>query len=427
MKEAMARRISFASLLFLLGSVAFVYGLAVARFQLWPYHIVEAAYSVAKSLQEHGAIIPEGRRIEAPSYAARERFVVRDPKQLNDGYYAFVVWDDSHEAYSAWLLDTKGHIVHRWNLEYSRLDSDGPSNGADDPHGFFAMPDGSVVVSFDKGDVMARLDACSRPLWIKPGVFHHSIDIADDGTLWAWRGDHTVYAQYQYLTNFDPETGETLREIGLVEDILAQLGSSSAILGVRAAYPFQRFAGDPPDERSVDLFHPNDIQPLRSGVAEAFPEFDAGDLAISLRSSNLIAVIDPDDATVKWWSNGPWVAQHDPDFTSDGKISVFDNNPGRGRSEILKIDPETREIANDLFGGDAVFYSSTMGKHQYLPNGNVLIVIPGEGRVIEVNKHGDVVMEFNNVSDDSVLFNEHVANGVWLPTDYFKPFPHCPT
>ena len=51
---------------------------------------------------------------------------------------------------------------------------------------------------------------------------------------------------------------------------------------------------------------------------------------------------------IKWWSHGPWLIQHDPDLRSDGKISVYDNNPDRGSSQILTIDPSTREVFNDL-------------------------------------------------------------------------------
>jgi hypothetical protein len=154
--------------------------------------------------------------------------------------------------------------------------------------------------------------------------------------------------------------------------------------------------------------------------------FEIGDLLLSFRTLNLVAVVDPDDRRVKWWSQGPWIGQHDPDFTSDGKISVYNNNTGRGRSEIIKIDPGSGSVSNELFSGDVVFRSEYMGKHQYLPNGNILIVVPGEGRVLEVTANGEMVMEFNNLSSDSAEFNEIVNNGYWLQADYFQTFPDCP-
>jgi hypothetical protein len=67
-----------------------------------------------------------------------------------------------------------------------------------------------------------------------------------------------------------------------------------------------------------------------------------------------------------------------------------------------------------------------MGTHQYLPNGNVLITVPAEGRVLLVSARGDLIMEFNNVSSKSPQLNEHVENSAWLPPDYFTHAPACP-
>ena len=47
-----------------------------------------------------------------------------------------------------------------------------------------------------------------------------------------------------------------------------------------------------------------------------------------------------------------------------------------------------------------------MGSTKYLPNGNILITVPGEGRVLLVSPHGEPVMEYN-VSSQSPDFNEH--------------------
>ena len=139
---------------------------------------------------------------------------------------------------------------------------------------------------------------------------------------------------------------------------------------------------------------------------------------------NLIAVVDHDDKGVKWWHAGPWIRQHDPDFTKGGKISVYDNNTPFGRSEIIKIDPSTNELSNDLLYGDFRFFSGAMGKHQYLPNGNVLVVVSQEGRVVEVSPTGDKVLEFDNLAKETG-FNGHVANGLWLAADYFEALPKC--
>jgi hypothetical protein len=427
MSDVIAKRLFQMSVVGAAVAAVFAYGLAVERYQLWPYARLHALADTAKSLAEFGELVPvpSGRRVRAPSGASREIFALHAPEHISDGYYVFVGWDSDASVYAAWLYDNKGKRHHTWPLDYSALDEDGPLNGGDHPHAFTVLADGSVIVGFDDGDVLARLDACGRALWKKPGVFHHAMAQAGDGTVWAWRGENSAYADYQYLENFDIETGALLREIGLVEDILAQEGPLSAVFAVRRTHAFRKLDRDPENRMGTDLYHPNDVDVLHADVAPAFPMFSAGDLLLSFRNLNLIAVLDPNTNQVKWWSNGPWLGQHDPDFRSDGVISVYSNNTGRMRSEIVTMNPATREVANELLDGDVQFYSDFMGVHQALPNGNVLIAVPSEGRILEVSARGDLVMEFNNVSPAHLNYNEHIENAVWVPLDYYEAMPHC--
>lgn len=287
------------------------------------------------------------------------------------------------------------------------------------------LPDGSLLINFDKGDALARLDTYGEALWVREGQFHHSIEHADDGSFWTWRGEGSSYSQYQYLVNFDPADGSTIREIGLVEDIIMQMGGTAAVFGVRSNREFLRYV-DMKDDNSDDIFHPNDIEPLSSALAEHFPDFAPGELLISLRNANLVAVVDPTNGRTKWWSTGPWRYQHDPDFTADGRISVYNNNSDRGRSEITLIDPASRTVSNAFEGDGFRFYSRSMGTHQHLPNGNVLVVVPGEGRVVEVSPEGEKVYEFNNTLVAAGRYNGHVENAVWIAADHFESLPDCP-
>lgn len=419
------RQLFLVSAFFLTAAAGTAVGLAIATYEIWPWQYVNSIQKAARSLLTHGEIMPEGRRIVAPAYASRERFTFHDPQSMAGGYYAFVGWDDARGRYTAWLFSPKGEELHSWSLDHGALDSGKLYVEDDSPHGFELLADGSVIVVFDRSQLLARLDACSRPVWKKQGAYHHLFSRADDGSLWVWRGDGTAYGHYQYMTNFDPETGDKLAEVALVQDLIQRMGPSAKVFGLRPDFDFTRFDELPEDRDEADLFHPNDVEVLSAELAPMFPMFEAGDLLISIRRLNLVAVVDPDDRRLKWSSQGPWLSQHDPDFTADGKISVYDNNIYRGRSEILKMDPATREVTNELFDGEAIFYSAYMGQHQYLPNGNVLIVVPGEGRILEVTSTGDNVMEFNNLARGAPGYNDHVENAVWVPADYFREVPAC--
>jgi hypothetical protein len=424
MSDRTARRIQVISAAFMLVIAAFAYGVAVAHYEIWPFRLIQDSSYAFGSIVRAGEVVPRGRRVKPPPGAPRAAFTVHDAARIGDGEFVFLGSDDSTHAYSAWLYDTAGRKLHTWTIDYAALDPSGPSSDTDMPHAFQVLPDGSAIVAFDGGDVMARIDACSRPMWIREGIFHHSMTVADDGTVWVWRAEGSHYAQYHYLMNFDAETGMTIRELGLIEDIIEPLGPKAFVFGVPADYPFRRIDADPED-RDFDLFHPNDVDVLSAALAPQFPLFEAGDLLLSLREIDLVAVVDADTAELKWWNVGPWIKQHDPDFLPDGRISVYSNNTGRRRSDILKIDPKTKTVSSDVHYGKARFYSAEMGSHQYQPNGNVLITVPGEGRVLLVSPTGDPIMEFNNLSSQLPEQNEHVENAAWFPPGYFVHTPQC--
>jgi hypothetical protein len=408
---------------FLLALAIFTYGLAVGYYQLWPFGTIRAVRAVALSYLKYGEVVPDNRRHVAAPDAPRARFAIHAPALRAGGHYAFLGWDESRGSYAAWLYDADGSLVHTWVVDYDALDPDGPSNGSDAPHAFHVLADGSIIVGFDRGDVMARLDRCSVPVWIRPGIFHHAMEPAEDGSIWTWHASGTAYGHYHYLENFDPETGEHIKGLALVEDIIAKSDLAATIMAVPSDYQFREFVRDPEDE--LDIFHPNDIEEVSAGFAEHHSMFEAGDLMLGFKNINLVLIVDHESYDIKWWSHGPWRFQHDPDLRSDGKISVYDNNPDRGSSQILTIDPSTREVSNDLSDMTFSFYSEFRGKHQYLPNGNLIIVVPEEGRVIEVTRNGRKVLEFNNISPFRNEYNEDVENAMWLEPGYFHQVPTC--
>jgi hypothetical protein len=427
MSEALSKKISIFSMIFLLTGLFFAYGLAVGSFQLWPYKTIKSAYSGFLSLVRYGEFIPPNRLVEVSDRISRERFKIFQADKIQSGYYAFMGYDGEKLTYIAWLLNDKGEQLHSWDLSYLTLDPDGPLNGIDAPHAFKVLPDASVLVSFDSGDVMAKVDQCSKPVWTKQGVFHHSIEKGLDNSYWTWRGDNTAYAHYNYLTNFNSDTGETIQEFELIDDLVKGTNTPANLFGIRADYSFKRFDKTPEDKVRIDLFHPNDIDILQPELADKFENFEAGDLLLSFRNNHLVAVVDPKTYEIKWARNGPWKYQHDPDFTEDGMISVYSNNSNYGRSEIIKIDPTTNEVKNELVNGDLFFYSDAQGKHQYLPNGNLLIVIPGEGRVVQVTADGNKVFEHNNISKIGIRYNEHISNAQWMGKNFFNSLPSCVT
>ena len=144
----------------------------------------------------------------------------------------------------------------------------------------------------------------------------------------------------------------------------------------------------PPWTDSFDPTHLNDIDIVPAALADAFPMLKEGDLLVSLRNVDLLVAIDPRRKVATWAMAGPFRRQHDPDLLPNGRLLVFDNlggDPACGRSRVLEIDPVTRRVVWAFEGrGDQTFYAKARGEQQVLPNGNILIVDPHNGRLLEI-------------------------------------------
>jgi len=425
--ERYGKLIFLASSMFILFLLVFFYGAMVGRFEYWPYKTLQEAKVTTLTLLRTGTLSPENRLIRAPAERAG-RIEIPRPDLVADGYRVFLGWNQNAGGYAAWLFDETGEELHTWAIDCHALDPHGPKNQAM-PHGLRVLRDGSLVVNFKDCDVMGRLDACGNPVWARAGLFHHEFGRGDDGSIWVWRGEESVHSQTQYLVNFDPHFGDTIKEIRFLDDVVKLDERQTSLFAVSDDFSPVHFEQDPKNE-DHDVFHPNDIDVLPSRLADRFPGFSAGDLLLSLRNLHMVAVVDPVTHRVKWNAYGPWRYQHDPDFTENGKISVYNNRKHHNengaavyRTEIIAIDPSTRAVSNELRDGGLEFSSKEMGTHQRMPNGNVLIVIPDEGRIIEVSASGHPVYEFNNVYSDA--YNGHVENAQFVGKDYFSTVPTC--
>jgi hypothetical protein len=405
-----------ARLAFLLACVAIgvVYGVYAVRLNSFPNPQIVLAESTVRDLRANWrndfGLEPTRHLVEArrPRAAVgEETFRMHRPEAAQPGLtlIAGLSRDPARSAHAVTLYDAAGRAAYDWPVDYALLDPEGAKPTNVMLHGLRPLPDGSLIAAFDAGAVLARLDSCGRPLWTLGGGFHHSVEFDDAGMGWSWRDE--------VIVRFDPATGEVLREIDL-HDVIAADGGQHGAFAIHSAEEASevRYLGD--------AFHTNDVEPLTAAHADRFPMFEPGDLLISLRELNLVAVIDADDLRLKWWQHGPWHRQHDPDFEPDGTISVYDNRMGLGASRIVKIDPATRAVTT-VYAGDAEepFYSYRRGKHQILPNGNVLVTESEAGRVFEAAPDGGLVWE--RELDWDAERNLVVTSAEWLPADFFEP------
>jgi hypothetical protein len=154
-----------------------------------------------------------------------------------------------------------------------------------------------------------------------------------------------------------------------------------------------------------DILHLNDVEVLDNHKADAFTGvFNPGDIMVSMRHANAICIIDANTEKIKWCVVHPFFGQHDPDFTENGYITVFDNysdwknksfREKEKGSRIIRINPVTKET-KIIYGWhkNQYFYTEFGGKHQQLPNQNMIITETDAGRIFEINPKGKVVWEW---------------------------------
>lgn len=339
-----------------------------------------------------------------------------DPARMADGWRLLVgVFTINGEIEDAVLLmSPKLEIVKVWVLdEISLNDLEPQPKNRRIIHGLEFLDDASLIFTFDGSVSLQRVDRCGERLWAIGGKFHHAVTLDDTGeSVW-------TFGSLDTIVQVSVEDGAIIREISMDEiilknpmiDILELRRLHSNDLGTNS----RNTAGD----WMSDNYHLNDVDPLPAAIADRFDGFDAGDLLVSARALNLVFIIDPDTLEVLWWRIGAVQRQHDPDWQPNGEITVLNNRMSRDFSEIISIDPGTLRRTTLFDGRQNDFYTRIMGKHQMLDTGALIVASTQQGRVFEVNRKGDVVLEIVNVKPDSDTTNYVITEMKWLPLNSF--------
>ncbi|MGF1554305.1 MAG: arylsulfotransferase family protein [Paracoccaceae bacterium] len=350
------------------------------------------------------------------------------------------------------LVRRDGSLVRRWPTVYS-ADFDGRGfdvpDSAMDLHGTLIEPDGSVVYNYEYNGTIKR-DLCGAVVWRLTHRTHHSVERAEGGGYWIpgqrfiERADAADYPPFHRMEQHDwlaedtilrvSETGEIVEAVSAVR-VLYESGLGPLISATGKWFEANRAA-------SAEIVHLNKIAELPAAYAAAYPTLEAGDLALSFRQRNLVAVVRPGEWRVVWHGVGPWLRQHDPEFRADGRISVFNNNTfaynfdrhyfrprdlAEPTGNIVAVDPasgETEVVYGD--GPGESFHTHIRGKHEVLDGGGLLVTEFEGGRVFETDASGEIVWEYVNNLDDETA--GEISEARVLPADFFEVEDwSCPT
>ncbi len=310
-----------------------------------------------------------------------------DPKRAWDGLNLVV---DGH-APEARLIDMAGTVLHTWRYPFERafgeIDRSERSITKPEVHMWRRVAlagDGSLFAIYE-GQGVIKIDRGSKLLWKYPRA-HHDLEIQPDGRLFVLtrevaldpRVHETKPVLLDAVTVLSPD-GELLREIPILDAIRRS--------------DFRRLEVLMPPHG--DLLHNNTLEVLDGRLGTTLPAFRKGNVLLSMHRIHTIAVLDVEREAIVWALTGLTARQHDPKILDDGRMLVFDNNPGpEETSRVLEIDPNTQQVHWSYEQPDGGFYSRTCGAAQRLANGNTLITETDYGRAFEVTTTGEIVWEY---------------------------------
>ena len=410
--DRLARVVFFLSATFLLFVGAFSYAYFVASTRHYPHRLISQALTDIEDVLD----LYMANAHEIRSSRQRGGVTVYNSALAQPGLTLLTAYDGQY--FRPFLVDMGGNIVHRWDIRYSALfkgddELDPVRDAQRHMHGAQLLPDGSIVISFEyKG--LAKVDRCSRRVWLLKRSTHHAILPQPDGTFWTlsiWKRKverpHMVEGHREESILHVSADGKVLEEINVIDAILKGGYQAISMRGHAAV----------PENESLDPIHLNDIELVTSELANRIPQARAGDFLVSLRGTDALAIISRERKAVVWSMVGPFLRQHDPDILNDGTLLVFDNRtetkqhtPVRwldqpqawGFSRIVRLDPATQQVLWSFQGSKAFpFYSTIQGKQQVLANGDILVSDPEGGRAFEVSPahENQVVWEYVNKLD----------------------------
>ena len=430
------KNIHFSFVLFVFSTIflIFSYGVVVGKYKVFPHGFIEQAQKGYKRFRRDvgwDKSIPWFfQEVENRPLAPFKR------DQAYPGLNLITKIDFNKDLYVQ-ILDMDLRKVHEWRVDWFEIwpgakhvpEGQTPvEKPGTHIHGAVVLENGDLVFNFEHCG-MIRMDPNGKVVWRSNFQTHHSIHRNDDGHLWVCgqrshvkrdpRFPHRTPHFVEYLI-FELTPDSQIVEQWSVPELLIENGYH----GLLHLGNLHNWTTVPAPD--ADLLHLNDVEPFPSSMKEDF--FEHGDVMVSLRNINTIFVFNRKTRKIKFICTGWFVRQHDPDFIDGNRFSVFDNNNvgpesfgQQSRIVIVSARERTRRVFFE--GAPSVkFYTDIMGKHQWLPNGNLLLTESAKGRAFEINPQGEILWEYINYIGPGLV--GLVEEAQRLPLGYEKIYGH---
>jgi hypothetical protein len=422
--------------------LSFFYGIATAYLKIFPYSLLRDAriafMAWSQVLDDRDAdsaafVLPLLERFEPealpyPTIPARFASSTDDDELIliSGGPYE-LMQQCPRFGCMAWLTNRAGKVAHTWEIDPEELwDDQSAHDGLTDPLSFFPigmqlLDTGELIISFQVQNAypyaagIAKVDRDGNILWKSMDYSHHWPTIDDQGR---------IYTPALRVLDSPQRIGETPNELKCIlgkiyEDVVRVLSPDGqpvreySMIAALAASDYAGLLYGTVDQ--CDPTHLNSVEPVPQRLADRIDGVVPGDLLISLRSPNVVAIIDKASGKVKHAVAGRTIAQHSPHFLPDGRVLLLDNLGGaesQGGSRVVRLDLVSHELEVVLpapgESGLPPVFTETAGHIDISRDGSrALVSLTRQGTVLEIDvADGTVLWEYKNDHDISRFLSE---------------------
>ncbi len=255
---------------------------------------------------------------------------------------------------------------------------------------------------------VVRFDRSGRPVWYRQDYSHHEPYVAPGGAIWiaGMELSRDTPGVFGTCEKEQPAMLDVVKILDADGTLVDQVSVMDALLD--SPWASLLAWADP-----CDPTHMNAVSPVGDDVS-GLDGVAAGDMLLSLRNLNAVAILDPEAREVKHMMRGTFSEQHSVKHLGGSKFIMFDNRrdrdwikdaDGKPRtrykySRVLVLDAATGEETVIFPRGEdrfAHWYSRRRGRISISPDGTrVIASFEDAGRAVEVRiEDGAVLAEFD--------------------------------
>ena len=337
---------------------------------------------------------------------ATDGVTILDLEKAFDGYHLYV----AGHGPEARLMDMKGEVLHTWRKKFLDIWPDWeayrPTESKNNPPHYFVRsylyPNGDLLAMFE-GYGLVKLDRNSNILWTYSGSSqggavgcHHDFWVDDTGSITV-----LTYTRDRIVESIN-------KKVSIWEDYVAVLDSDGheqeryslleCFLNSDYAPLLEEIIG-----KGDHALHTNSIQVFDGSLGHLADFYQRGNILVSCRENDVVAIVDPRQRRVVWAMKGMWMGQHSVRLLRQGTMLLFDNKGNKpiyenwfvGTSRILEFNPISQRIIWQYPDeSTSSFFCPILGVVEQVANGNRIVTDSFSGRAFEVTRENEIVWEW---------------------------------